>query len=155
MPEPTRLDRELADVLALTQTVRSAAKAARELVESGKLRKRLFLLDQDLAELQERVNERVVSSAGTRGRLTGRSRRLRDAEQAAQAERLADADVLDALQALVAEAAYAVAQWLVVRRLAKAEGDKAVRKLAKRALPVAEAHFALALEAVDKTAKRS
>ena len=154
MPDTTRLDEELADTLALTQTVRSAAAQARAHLDGGKLAKRLSRLDDELAAMQERVNELVVATPAKRHALTGRSRRLRDAEQTAQTERRADSDVLDALQALVAEAAYAVAQWTVVRRLAKAEGHKPARKLAKWALPAAEEHLTVALEGVDKVAKR-
>lgn len=152
MTETTRLQMELADALGVTQAVRAAASEAAERAESGKLRKRLSAIDDELSDLQERVNAVVVADPATRGRLTGRSRRLRDAETAGG--RFEDADVLDALQALTAEAAYALSQWAVVRRLAKAEGDKAAAKLAKRALPLAEEHFEIALRSCDKAAKR-
>ena len=154
MPETTRLDEELADTLALTQTVRSAAAQARAHLDGGKLAKRLSRIDDELAAVQERVNELVVATPAKRHALTGRSRRLRDAEQSAQGERNADADVLDALQALAAETAYAVAQWTVVKRLAKASGHKPASKLAKWALPAAEEHLTVALEGVDRQAKR-
>ena len=151
MTETTRLQLELADALGATQAVRAAAAEAAARVPSGKVRRRLAAIDDELAVLQEDVNALVVAHPGTRGRLTGRSRRLREAEAATRTE---DADALDALQALVAEAAYALAQWAVVRRLAKASGDKPARKLAKRALPIAEEHVEVALRCCDKAAKR-
>jgi len=155
MADTTRLDRELADALGLAQAVRATAAAAREHVgDAEKLARRLASLDDDLARLQERVNEAVVASPRKRAVLTARARRLREAESTAQEDRPTDADALDAMQALVAEAAYAVAQWTVVRRLAKAYGAEDVRRLAKWALPVAERHLEIALEGVDKVAKR-
>jgi hypothetical protein len=155
MADTTRLDRELADALGLAQAVRAAAGAARAHVgDTGKLARRLASVDEELAQVQERVNEAVVGSPRKRAVLTARARRLRDAEATARADRPTDADALDDMQALVAEAAYAVAQWTVVRRLAKAYGAKDAGKLAKWALPLAQQHLEVALEGVDKVAKR-
>jgi hypothetical protein len=155
MTDTTRLDRELADALGLAQAVRAAAAAAREHPDaSGKLAQRLAQVEDDVAQMQERVNEAVVASPRKRAVLTARARRLRDAEATAREDRPTDADALDAMQALVAETAYAAAQWRVVRRLAKAFGAAEIRKLAKWAQPLAEQHLELALEGVDKVAKR-
>ena len=156
MATTSRLEEELADALGLAQAVREAAGAARERLDGAKkLARRLAQLEVDLAALQERVNELVVEAPATRAALTARSRRLRDTERSAQEGRLAGDDALDALQALAAEAAFALAQWTVVRRLAKAAGDKRARRLAKDALALAEEHLAVALEGVDRLAKRS
>ena len=149
--DTTRLQLELADALGVVQAVRAAAADAAERVDGGKARKRLTAIDAELAPLQEQVNALVVSDPATRTRLTGRSRRLRDAETSA---RLDEPDAIDALQALAAEAAYALSQWSVVRRLAKGAGDKPAAKLAKRALPLAEEHLETALRCCDKAAKR-
>lgn len=155
MADTTRLDRELADALGLAQAVRTAASTARDhLGDGGKLARRLASIDAELAQVQERVNEAVVGSPRKRAVLTARARRLRDAEATTRGDHPTDADALDAMQALVAEAAYAVAQWTVVRRLAKAYGAGEARKLAKWALPLAEQHLQVALEGVDKVAKR-
>ena len=116
--------------------------------------RRLAAADDELAQMQERVNEVVVVSPRKRAVLTARARRLREAGKAAERDRPSDADGLDTLQALVAETAYAVAQWIVVRRLAKAYGAEDIRRLAKWAHPLAERHHELALEGVDKVAKR-
>lgn len=158
MTEPTRLELELADALGATQAVRAAAADARERVTAGakqrpgaKQRRRLERLETELADLQDEVNALVVSDLANRTALTGRSRRLRDTS----GERLPDdADGIDALQTLAGEAAYALAQWQVVRRLARADGDARARKLARRALPLAEGHLKVALKAVDRLAKR-
>jgi hypothetical protein len=149
MTQTTRLDLELADALGLTQAVRAAAADAGTRVEGRKTRAALARIDAELAPLQEAVNERVVAGRDTRTRLTGRSRRMRDASEPA-----ADLDAIDALQQLTADAAHALSQWQVVRRLAKAAGDKPARQLAGRALPLAEGHLAAALKAVDRVAKR-
>ena len=149
--DTTRLQLELADALGVTQAVRAAATDAAARVDGGKLRKRLTRIDADLAPLQEEVNALVVADRSARTRLTGRSRRLRDAETAARPD---ESDGLDALQALAAEAAYALSQWSVVRRLAKGAGDKPAAKLAKRALPLAEEHLETALRCCDRAAKR-
>lgn len=154
MTETTRLELELADALGLVQAVRTAAADARERV-GGKLEHRLDRAEHDLAELQEALNELVVAAPGKRAALTRRSREARDTERTAQRERVADADAIDALQALASEAAYSLAQWAVVRRLAKTEGHEKASKLAKWALPAAREHLELALEGVDKLAKRA
>ena len=155
MATTSRLDEELADALGLAQAVREAARAARERLDGAKkLARRLAQLEVDLAALQERINERVVEAPATRAALTARSRRLRDSERLAQEGRLGSDDALDALQSLAAEAAFLLAQWTVVRRLAKASGDKAARRLAKDALALAEEHLAVALEGVDKVARQ-
>jgi len=52
MTDPSRLDKELADALALTQTVRSAAAQARVHLDGGKLARRLEDVDAELADLQ-------------------------------------------------------------------------------------------------------
>jgi hypothetical protein len=149
MTQPNRLDLELADALGLTQAVRAAAAAAGSLAAGKKAHRALARIDADLDPLQEAVNERVVSGRDTRTRLTGRSRRLRDASGPAP-----ELDAIDALQLLVADAAHALSQWQVVRRLGKAAGDGPARRLAKRALPLAETHLAIALKEVDRAAKR-
>jgi hypothetical protein len=152
MAEVSRLDQELADALGVTQAVRFAAGQVRALGTDvpAKLAARLTALDAELADLQERLNALVVADPAKRARLTGRSRRLRDLED----RRLdGDADVLDALQALAADAAHAAAQWRVVRQLAKATGDKGLRRLAKDALTTAEGHLELALDACTRVAK--
>ena len=155
MADTTRLDRELADALGLAQSVRATALSAGEHIDpDSKLARRLSVVDDDLAQMQERANEVVVASPRKRAVLTARARRLRDAQSAAGRDRPSDADALDTLQALVAETAYAVAQWVVVRRLAKAYGAEDIRRLAKWAHPLAERHLELALEGVDKVAKR-
>lgn len=154
MTDPSRLELELADALGLTQAVRAAAADAASRVSSGKVRTTLARIDTQLATLQEDVNALVVAS-GARGRLTGRSARLRDTEAGAQDGRLDGADGLDALQALAAETAYALVQWQVVRRLAKAEGHKRARKLAARAVPIANGHLEATLKACDKVAKKT
>ncbi len=146
----SRLDQELADALGLAQAVRHAAAAARSHGPPPKLEARLVAVERELAGLQEELNALVVADRAKRGALTGRSRRLRDA---AERRASADADLLDALQALAADAAHAVAQWRVVRALAKAAGDREARRIAKRALPAAEAHLDLALGACAKVAK--
>lgn len=158
MTQTTRLDLELADALGLVQAVRTAAADARERV-GGKLEHRLDQAEHDLAELQEALNALVVAAPGKRAALTRRAREARDTERTAQRERVADADAdaidaIDALQALASEAAYALAQWTVVRRLAKAEGHKQAGKLAKWARPAAREHLELALDGVDRLAKR-
>ena len=154
MAQTSRLEQELADALGVTQAVRAAATAARAQDGTGrKLGRRLAEVESELAVLQERVNELVVASPATRTALTARSRRLRDTERTAQEGRV-DGDALDALQALAAEAAFALAQWTVVRRLARAAGHKPARRLAKLAVPAAEQHLAVALEGVDRVAKR-
>jgi hypothetical protein len=150
MPVVSRLDQELADALGLAQAVRHAAAGAQGRGAPAKLEARLAAVEVELAELQEQLNVLVVADRAKRGSLTGRSRRLRDAEERRLPD---DADVLDALQALAADAAHAVAQWRVVRALAKAAGDRQVRRIAKRALPAAEAHLDLALGACSKVAK--
>jgi hypothetical protein len=96
----------------------------------------------------------AAKPASKRSALTARARRLRDTERDAQEGRLGTADALDALQALAAEAAFALAQWKVVARLSKAAGEAPVRKVAKTALPLAEAHLLFAMDAVDRVAKR-
>jgi hypothetical protein len=146
----SRLDQELADALGLAQAVRHAAAGAQGRGAPPKLEARLAGIERELAGLQEELNALVVADRAKRGSLTGRSRRLREAEERRVAD---DADVLDALQALAADAAHAVAQWRVVRALAKASGDREVRRIAKRALPAAEAHLGLALDACSKVAK--
>jgi hypothetical protein len=151
MRHVSRLDQELADALGTTQAVRAAVAAARARVDGGgKLQRSLEELDGELADLQEQVNAFVVEDRGKRGTLTRRSRLRRDAESALGDE----ADGLDALQLLAGEAAHALAQWKVVKPLAKASGGKAERALVKRALPLAEAHLELALRACGKLAKR-
>jgi hypothetical protein len=145
-----RLDQELADALGLAQAVRHAVGQALDRGAPPKLARRLAEVDAHLAGLQERLNAIVVADPDTRGRLTGRSRQLRDAEH-----RLGpDADLLDALQALAAESAYAVAQWRVLERLAKGAGDAEARALVRLALPAAEGHLELAFKACEKAAKR-
>jgi hypothetical protein len=152
MTETTRLDLELADALGLTQAVRAAAADAAARVHGDKLWRRLATIDADLAPLQEQLNELVVADPHTRTQLTRRSLRVREAET----DDLRDgADPTDALQALAAATAAAVAQWQVVRRLAKADGHRAARKLANHALPLAEEHLAMALKCGDRVAKRA
>jgi Skp family chaperone for outer membrane proteins len=146
----SRLDQELADALGLAQAVRHAAAGAQGRGAPAKLEARLAGIERELAALQEELNALVVADRTKRGSLTGRSRRLREAEERRVA---GDADLLDALQALAADAAHAAAQWRVVRALAKASGDREVRRIAKRALPAAEAHLDLALDACSKVAK--
>ena len=154
MTQTTRLEQELADALGLVQSVRAAVADAGAHID-GKLSKRLSFVDGQLADLQEQVNELVaLKPAPQRSVMIARSRRLRDVEREAQAERTDSPDALDAVQALAAEAAFALAQWKVVARLAKAMGDKPARKLAKTALPMAEAHLVFALDGVDRLAKR-
>jgi hypothetical protein len=146
MAEVSRLDQELADALGLAQAVRSAAAGARALGAPAKL----AAVEAEAAELQERLNALVVADPAKRALLTGRSRRLREVEDRRLPD---DADVLDALQALAADAAHATAQWRVVRQLAKASGDRELRRLSKRSLATAEAHLELALDACTRTAK--
>ena len=155
MTTPTRLDMELADALGLVQAARSAATTAGGRDVGGKTRTRLARLDGELAGLQEQVNALVVADPAARTRLTGRSRRLRDAELTAHGDGAAPTDGLDALEALVGETAQGLAQWRVIRRLAKAEGRKDVRRLAKSALPLAEQHLEVALACTDRAAKRA
>ena len=151
----SRLERELADTLGLVQAVRGAAADAASRVESSRAQRRLTGIDDDLAALQEEVNALVVSGPpAARAQLTSRARRLRETESTAQDGRLDGADGLDALQALAAEAAFALTQWQVVRRFAKAEGHDAARRLARRALPLAERHLETALDTADRLAKR-
>jgi hypothetical protein len=154
MTQTTRLEQELADALGLVQSVRAAVAEAGARID-GKFAKRLARVDGQLADLQEQVNELVaLTPAPRRSALTARSRRLRDVERGALDERTESPDALDAVQALAGETAFALAQWKVVARLAKATGDKRVRKLAQAALPVAEAHLVFALDGVDRMAKR-
>jgi hypothetical protein len=150
MTDVSRLDQEMADALGLAQAVRRSAADARDRGAPGKLDARLAEIQTQVAALQERLNELVVADPAKRGRLVGRSRRQRESEG-----RLPDdADLLDSLQALAADAAHAVAQWRVVAELAKASGDKETRKLVKRTLPAAEDHLELALKACTKVARR-
>lgn len=151
-PMTTRLDLELADALGLIQTVRAAAKDAAERADGGKIRRRVARIDEELAPLQVEANALVVADPTQRSRLTGRSAHRRDADIASRDESF---DGLDALQYLVGETAHALAQWRVVRRLAKAEGRKDARRLAKVALPLAEEHVRVALKCVDRAAKRA
>ena len=152
MTTTSRLDLELADALGLTQSVRAAATDAAERVSGGKLRRRLEQIDAELAPLQESINELVVADPERRSRLTARSARLRDTADAVREDEATDA--IDALQRLAAESAHALAQWQVVRRLAKAGGRKDARRLAKQAMPLAERHLQVALKCVDRAAKR-
>jgi hypothetical protein len=149
----TRLEQELADALGLAQAVRTAAAEARALVPYPKVRARLEAIEDDVAALQERVNAIVVADAAKRTPLIDRSRRVREAQAGATAER-PGGDALDALQALAAEAAYALAQWKVVRPLARAAGDERVAKLARRGIRCAERHLELTLDACRRVAKR-
>jgi len=149
MTDVTRLDQELADALGLAQAVRQSARHARGKGAPGKLDARLGALDDELADLQEQLNARLVGDRATRTRLVGRARRRREAEGV-----LDDGgDLIDALQVLSADAAHAVAQWRVVAELAKGAGDKETRRLAKRTLPAAEDHLELALKACTKVAR--
>ncbi len=154
MTDVSRLDQELADALGLVQAVRAAGADARERCSAKKVVRRLEEIDAELDGLQVELNEIVVADRRKRPRLTRRSRGVKETEADAQAERLADADALDALQSLTAEAAYALAHWQVVRRLAKAEGDKRTRRLAAAGLEMSERHFATALKCCDRVAKR-
>lgn len=155
MTQPSRLSTELADALGLTQAVRAAAADAASRAPGRKVRARLGSLDPELARLQERVNALVVAGPpAERARLAARSRRLRDSEADAQEGRPDDADALDAVQALVGETAFALSQWRVVRRLAKAAGDKPARKLAKEAVAVSRVQLEVALDCADRVVRR-
>jgi hypothetical protein len=153
MTQATRLDLELADALGATQAVRAAVEVAAGRVHGDKLWRRLASIDADLAPLQEQVNELVVADRGTRTRLTGRARRVRDADADGQPGE-GEGDAIDAMQALASQAAYALAQWQVVRRLAKAAGNRPAHQLAKRALPLASEHLETALACCDRVARR-
>lgn len=151
MSEIRRIDQELADALGLAQRIRTSVAEAIDRDPRPKLARRLALVDADVGALQERLNAVVVADPEKRARLTSRARTLRDAE-----ERLGpDADLLDALQALSADAAYAVAQWRVLKPLAKAAKDAEARVLVKDALPASERQLAFALDACVKQARRA
>jgi hypothetical protein len=154
MTDVSRLDQELADALGLVQAVRAAGADARERTTAKKVLRALEEIDAELDGLQVELNEIVVADRRKRPRLTRRSRGVKEAEAGARAERLAEADALDALQSLTAETAYALAHWQVVRRLAKVDGDKRTRKLAAAGLEMSERHFATALRCCDRVAKR-
>lgn len=150
MSEIRRVDQEIADLLGLVQRLRVDVTAVTQADAPAKLGRRLAKADAELASLQERLNLAVVADPEKRARLMSRSRGLRDAEEGTGRE----GDLLDALQALSADAAHAVASWRVVKPLAKAAKDAEARALVKMGLPAAEDLLSLGLEACAKQAKR-
>ena len=149
MPELTRLDEKLAEVLGLAQAAQVATKKVATLARKEKQTELLELMQQmgdEAAKIEQRCDVVAGGRDGLRTAITKKARETKAEVNGFMKTYLEDAEALDGLEFLSMAEAGELAHWEILATLNETANDGEITKIVKFALPLQQAHVAAVRE---------
>jgi hypothetical protein len=157
MPELTRLESKLAEVLGLAMASRTAAESVQRRLEGNSgLSATLEKMHEEAAETEARCIQVAASFDGKKTAIADEARTVRQRAAQMLDVYLDDhADDLDGFEFLTMTEAAELCHWSVLQVMNDQAGDKTIAELVQWALPIQQRHYTDASESAKQLAAQA